>query len=710
MANYCSKKFELIWCYHEETKSLIKYLSLFVLKRYFCNSFNILSVKAGFIFTFLLLITLLGNAQTCTTLGQNPSSAFPVCGTNTFSQSTVPYCGGAPIPGPCSTDPLTDTNPFWYKFTCFSAGTLGFLITPDDLADDYDWQLFDITGKNPNDIYTDPSLFVACNWSGNTGLTGASASGTSLQNCAGPAYPTFSAMPTLKLDHNYLLLVSHFTVFTPSQKGYTLSFGGGTASITDPKLPDLQSATSSCDASKIYIKLNKKMRCSTLDPDGSDFVISSPLTNIISAIGSSCSNGFDMDSLILTLSNPLPPGNYTVTIKNGTDSNTIMDNCDRNIPPGNSLPLTIPVLMPTPMDSMVPVKCSPRSLQLVFKKNMLCNSIAPDGSDFMVTGPSPVSVINAGGNCVNGVTGIINVTLGSPIVKGGTYKIILKQGSDGNTILDECSQPTPAGSSINFMVTDTVSADFTYQLLAGCQTDTLQLFHNGNNGVNQWAWTLDYNGNSVVQNPVTYFSTFGQKQIILRVSNGVCSDTLSKIINLGNKLKADFETNNILCPEDSAEFINKSTGNVVSYYWNFDNGNTSFVEAPSPQKFPLLTFEKTYSIRLIVGNSGCADTSFQNIKVLKSCYIAVPTAFTPNGDGLNDFLYPLNAYKADNLEFKVYNRLGQLVFSSKEWTRKWDGTIKGEPQDSGIYVWTLQYTNRDTGKHIFMKGSTVLIR
>jgi hypothetical protein len=51
-----------------------------------------------------------------------------------------------------------------------------------------------------------------------------------------------------------------------------------------------------------------------------------------------------------------------------------------------------------------------------------------------------------------------------------------------------------------------------------------------------------------------------------------------------------------------------------------------------------------------------------------------------------------------------------LVFQSKDWTQKWDGTVKGDPQDAGIYVWTLKYILRDTGKHIFMKGSTVLIR
>ncbi len=282
-------------------------------------------------FLFFFLESFANAQTTCTALGQNPSTAFPVCGTSVFSQSTVPYCGGRSVPGPCSsTADLTDTNPFWYKFTCFSAGTLGFLITPVDLADDYDWQFFDVTGHNPNDIYTDPSLFVSCNWSGNTGLTGASSAGRTLNNCAGTAYPTFSSMPVLKLNHNYLLLVSHFTKFRPSEKGYQLSFGGGTASITDTLPPALQSISASCDATKIYIKTNKKMKCSSLAVDGSDFTISPAVANITSA--SSFCDAFDMDSLELDLSNPLPPGNYTITIKNGSDGNTLLDNCGTNIP------------------------------------------------------------------------------------------------------------------------------------------------------------------------------------------------------------------------------------------------------------------------------------------------------------------------------------------------------------------------------------------
>lgn len=683
-------------------------------KRYFCVSFNSMDVKRLILFFSFLLSGIFTKAQTCTTLGQTPSTAFPVCGTGVFEQNNVPICvsNDLYVPGCSGTDNANyaNKNPYWYKFTCFVSGTLGFVITPKDLKDDYDWQLYDVTGLDPDAVFTNRNIIVTGNWAGNPGATGTSATGAAFIQCASGyqgSEPRFARMPGLIAGHEYILLVSHFT---DSQSGYELSFGGGTAVITDPKLPDLQSVNTSCDATKLFITLNKKMKCSSLAANGSDFIISSVATGVIAATGINCNQGFDMDSLVLTLGNPLPAGDYTVTIQNGTDGNTLVDNCDRNIAPGKSLPFKISPLQPTPMDSLTAVKCAPQSLQLVFKKNILCNSIAADGSNFIITGPSPVGITGAVGNCVNGLTSVINIQLSGPIVNAGTYQIILKRGSLGSTIIDECGQETPAGSSINFSVKDTVLADFTSRIFFGCKTDTVNFYHDGKNGTIQWNWKMQDAGNSTLQNPVGYFNSFGTKQIELIVSNGFCRDTVMKTIVLDNELKAVFETNNIICPEDSAQFANHSIGNIISYNWDFDNGNISHSKVPSAQKYPLLTFEKIYNIRLIVDNGQCADTAFQKIKVLKSCYIAVPNAFTPNGDGLNDYLYPLNAFKADNLEFKVYNRLGQLVYSSKDWTQKWDGTIKGEPQDSGTFVWTLKYTHQDTGKKVFMKGSTILIR
>src|SRR5215211_2849935 len=103
-------------------------------------------------------------AQSCTTPGQTPSTAFPVCGIRTFNQTNVPICSSHSlfVPGCTGTGTAAyqDKNPFWYKFTCYQAGTLSFLISPNNSGDDYDWQLYDITGRNPDDVFTDPSLVI----------------------------------------------------------------------------------------------------------------------------------------------------------------------------------------------------------------------------------------------------------------------------------------------------------------------------------------------------------------------------------------------------------------------------------------------------------------------------------------------------------------------------------------------------------------------
>lgn len=106
-----------------------------------------------------------------------------------------------------------------------------------------------------------------------------------------------------------------------------------------------------------------------------------------------------------------------------------------------------------------------------------------------------------------------------------------------------------------------------------------------------------------------------------------------------------------------------SIGDIRKWSWDFGNGNTSVVGVSRVQTYPTTRSDYTVPIRLEVENDiGCKDTIVQNITILWNCYIAVPSAFTPNRDGLNDFLYPLNAYKATKLQFSVYNRFGQRVF------------------------------------------------
>ncbi|MBK5272641.1 MAG: hypothetical protein JJE22_16695 [Bacteroidia bacterium] len=116
----------------------------------------------------------------------------PLCKTNNIY---VPGCSGT-----VGAD-YANRNPFFYKFTCYVSGTLGFLITPQASFEDYDWQLFDITGQNPEDIFTNNNLVVTGNWSGNYGPTGASVSGVNFIQCASD--PGTQNTPTSDCEKTY---------------------------------------------------------------------------------------------------------------------------------------------------------------------------------------------------------------------------------------------------------------------------------------------------------------------------------------------------------------------------------------------------------------------------------------------------------------------------------------------------------------------------
>ncbi len=570
--------------------------------------------------------------------------------------------------------------------------------------------LFDITGHNPNDVYTDVSLIVTGNWSGSSGLTGAIRGGSTKIECASnPAIyeSTYAAMPTLITGHKYLLLVSHYT---QTQSGYSLAFGSGTAVITDTLTPVLKSATISCDRKTLTVTLNKKMRCNSLTGNGSDFIIGSSPVSIIGASGMNCNNSFDMDTLQLTMQDPLDPGNYSLLAQLGTDNNTLLDDCGTQIDVGDSVTFKVLPLQPTPFDSLTRPVCAPNFIQLIFSKPIQCNSIAANGSDFIISGSPSVHIASASGVCTNGLTSVINLWLNAPIVTEGNFNVTLVTGSDGNTIIDMCGLETPAGAVLSFSTKDTVSAAFNYNIGFGCKNDTISLTYLPDHGVNMWQWNIDSAAKISLLDPSIVYNVYGLKNIQHIVSNGFCSDTVSQVVDLNNTLTASFQTPGEVCPKDVVNFVNTSVGNVISWSWNFGDGTTSVQQIPNAHLYPDTWAGKTYTVRLVVQNNmGCYDTAFRQIIKLQSCYITVPNAFTPNGDGKNDYLYPLNAFNATNLEFRVYNRFGQLVFETRDWTHKWDGTINSQLQSPGTYVWTLRYTDI-SGKNFFLKGTSVLIR
>lgn len=108
--------------------------------------------------------------------------------------------------------------------------------------------------------------------------------------------------------------------------------------------------------------------------------------------------------------------------------------------------------------------------------------------------------------------------------------------------------------------------------------------------------------------------------------------------------------------------------------------------------------------------AGCADSASMLVKIFKTNpSIFVPTAFTPNNDGKNDFSLPIAVGIAKINYFRIYNRWGQMVFSTSTNGHGWDGKIGGVPQGTNVFVWLVSAVDF-LGKPYFAKGTVTLIR
>lgn len=176
-------------------------------------------------------------------------------------------------------------------------------------------------------------------------------------------------------------------------------------------------------------------------------------------------------------------------------------------------------------------------------------------------------------------------------------------------------------------------------------------------------------------------------------------------------MKAGISAPQFGCPRDMIELRDSSEGKIVSWQWTLGNGQTYDARNPPIQKFAADGHSPTsYKVMLTVTDSaGCADTAVATVTAVPNCFIAVPSAFTPNRDGRNDYLYPVDAYKATRLVFRVFNRAGQLLFEGRSVDDRWDGTYRGAPQPAGTYVWTLEYDD-EKKERISLTGTSVLIR
>lgn len=246
--------------------------------------------------------------------------------------------------------------------------------------------------------------------------------------------------------------------------------------------------------------------------------------------------------------------------------------------------------------------------------------------------------------------------------------------------------------------TGTVTAPVTITNYNGTKKDTSICFGNSitlsvYNGAISYTWSPP-TGLSTTNTYSTIASPASTTTYVVTVNNGAgCIFRDTFLVNVSPATVANFfYTPTFPIPNTPIKF-NSSGSSASSYKWSFGDGTYSIEPNPSH----LYKKTGTYKVCLEVSNGKCLDSLCKTVEADVRTAIAVPSAFSPNGDGSNDILY-VRGGAIETMNLKIFNRWGQMVFETSEMSKGWDGTFKGKPQDIDIFAYIIKAT--------FINGTT----
>jgi gliding motility-associated-like protein len=229
-----------------------------------------------------------------------------------------------------------------------------------------------------------------------------------------------------------------------------------------------------------------------------------------------------------------------------------------------------------------------------------------------------------------------------------------------------------------------------------------------------WNWDFGDGTTSNVQNPPPHFySAPGNYNVSLSVTNSTsgCTDTITKTAVVRPLPTAGFTVNvNELVTNKPILFVDQSLGGV-KWLWNFGDGTQSLITDPLNRN-PEHTYSaavKSVDMEQVVYNQyNCTDTARLHLDL--NVYFVLPNAFTPNGDGANDGFHPNYKGIEKLMEFRIYDRWGQMVFNGDgDLKAVWDGKYKGADQPLGVYVVYAKAIAFNQEEYVY-SGKVTLIR
>jgi gliding motility-associated-like protein len=148
-------------------------------------------------------------------------------------------------------------------------------------------------------------------------------------------------------------------------------------------------------------------------------------------------------------------------------------------------------------------------------------------------------------------------------------------------------------------------------------------------------------------------------------------------------------------------------GGVLTYNWQPTNG-LSCTDCAAPEFTGIYSGIYTLTIS---NDAGCSGTQTVTVTVTPNYHLFVPNAFSPNGDGQNDFWQVYGKLSnIKQLEVNLFNRWGEKVFESTDANFQWDGNFKGQTVPPAVYVWQLNVVFIDNHTEELRTGSLTVIK
>ncbi|HZY36579.1 MAG TPA: gliding motility-associated C-terminal domain-containing protein [Mucilaginibacter sp.] len=362
---------------------------------------------------------------------------------------------------------------------------------------------------------------------------------------------------------------------------------------------------------------------------------------------------------------------------------------------GNILPA--PALMVTQVQIPVTVESS-ATLQ-----NNLASGYAIGSGNCGAVLPDYTQQINAHDNCTGAAITFSQSPLpGTSLAAGEKVKVTVSTSSsllNNMTVTFIVNVTTGSGESPNVKITASAAS------VCSGNPVTFTAAVQNENPVANYIWRI--NGIPAGTNSPSFTTTSLQNNdsITCGVSNSVCTTPIFSApftITVNQAPTVTFGQNPSILAGQSVRLIPTVTGgdSPFNYVWSPATGLDNL-----SAEFPVATPGQTTIYQLsVLSSSGCGAVGTVTVTVIRS--IIVPSAFTPNGDGINDLW---NIKYIDNYPgciVDIFSRSGQLVFHSIGYARQWDGTFENRVLPSGVYYYRIDL-NDGTKK---IAGPVTIIR